>query len=342
MSPSRDFFSSFNLFRIPEEHRVYDLIIVGAGPAGLSAGIEAGRSGLKALILDRGGAAHSILQFQRDMPFFSTPELLSIGGLPFVISTPRPTSLDCVNYYQSAVSHFGLNCLFYRKVSGMSREESIWTVTTVSGEAFRSRHVVIATGYYDTPTPLGVQGEDLPHVTHYYRDPLPYFSQRVVIVGGKNSAVEAALDLRRHGAQVTVVHRGDEISDRVKYWILPDFLNRVKDGAIGLHLQSTVVRIFPGETVIRHRTRGELRLPADFVFLLIGYRPDVRFLERCGVTVDPDTLAPSFNPETMETNMPGLFVAGGMVGGRFNNKVFIENGREHGKKIVSAIAGNRL
>jgi thioredoxin reductase (NADPH) len=334
-------FSSSTFAEKAMQEITYDLVIVGAGPAGLSTGIEAGRSGLQALILDQGGVAHSIQQFQRDMPFFSTPELLSLGGLPFVVPTTRPTSLDCVNYYRTVAIHFGLNCLFHRKVTGIAREGTVWCVTTASGERFKALHVVIATGYYDTPTPLNVPGEQLSHVTHYYRDPLPYFKQQVIVVGGKNSAVEAALDLWRHGAHVTVVHRGDEISKGVKYWILPDMLNRVKNGEITLHLKSTVKEFLSGETVIRHREEGERRLATDFVFLLIGYMPDTRFLSSCGVKIDADSLAPMFDPETMETNVPGLFVAGGLVGGRFNNTVFIENGREHGKKIVTAVIQTR-
>ena len=314
-----------------------DLLIIGAGPAGLSCGIEAQKAGLSYLIVDKGGIADSIQKFQRDMFFFSTPELLEIGGIPFVIPTVRPTSLDCVNYYRSVAEHLRLNCLFYREIAEIQRTDTGFRVQAANGEEFRARAVVISTGYYDTPTPLGVSGENLPHVTHYYRDPLPYFAQDVLIVGGKNSAVEAALDLYRHGARVTVVHRGEKLSSGVKYWILPDFENRVSGGAIKLHLNSVIERFSPGCAVIR--SGGKVtEIKADFVFVLIGYIPDVQFLRQAGIEVDSDSLTPRFNPESYETNVPHLYVAGGLVGGRFNNKIFIENGRLHGPAIVKHLA----
>ena len=206
------------------------------------------------------------------------------------------------------------------------------------GIEFKTRAVVIATGYYDTPSSLNVPGEQLPHVSHYYRDALPYFEQDVLIVGGKNSAVEAALDLWRHGARVTVVHRGEALSSGVKYWILPDFQNRVADGSIALHFNTTVKEFLPGRTLVQEKSGKPTELKTDFAFVLIGYRPDVTFLQIFGIDIDSDTLAPTHNVETMETNVANLFVAGGLVGGRFNNKIFIENGREHGKKIIAALS----
>ncbi len=316
---------------------VLDLLIIGAGPAGLSCAIEAQKAGLRYRVVDKGGVAHSIQGFQRDMPFFSTPELLEIGGIPFVVPTVRPTSLDCVNYYRSVVQHHRLECTFHEEITGLVGENNLFTASTRKGGEIRARYVVVATGYYDTPNPLGVPGETLPHVTHYYRDPMPYFDQDVVIIGGKNSAVEAALDLWRHGARVTVVHRGSALSTGVKYWILPDFDNRVANGSIGF-LKDTHVREFlPSETVVEDAGGKSSRLHSDFVFILIGYRPDVRFLESLGISIDRESLAPQFDERSMETNVPGIFVAGGLVGGRQNNKVFIENGREHGKLIVLQI-----
>jgi thioredoxin reductase (NADPH) len=274
------------------------------------------------------------------MFFFSTPELLEIGNVPFIIPTMRPTSLDCVNYYRSVAEHFQLQICLYEGVTSVDRSNHHFELKTTRGNVYRCRDLIVATGYYDTPSPLGAPGEDLPHVSHYYRDPLPFYGQKVLIVGGKNSAVEAALDLWRHGAQVTVVHRGTVLSSGVKYWILPDFENRVAAGSIITHFNSTVKEFLPGETVIQtgHTVQS---IRNDFVFVLIGYRPDVSFLRSLGIAVDPDSLAPSYNPGTMETNVPNLFVAGGLVGGRFNNKVFIENGRTHGKIIVDAILKSR-
>jgi len=316
---------------------IIDILIIGAGPAGLSCAIEAQKAGLRSLVLDKGTIADAIQRFQREMFFFSTPELLSIGDLPFIVGTVRPTSRDCVVYYRAVVRHYDLQCRLYEKVTGIQRDGNLFKVLTGAGAEYTARAVVIATGYYDTPTFLNVPGEDLPHVTHYYRDPFPHFDREVLIVGGKNSAVEAALDLWRNGARVTVVHRGAALSSGVKYWILPDFENRVKDGSIGLLLQMTVREFRPGSVLLSGTDGTILECRADAVFVLTGYRTDAVFLRSFGIDVDADTLAPVHNPATMETNVPGLFVAGGLVGGRFNNKIFIENGREHGKKIIPAL-----
>jgi thioredoxin reductase (NADPH) len=315
----------------------YDIVIIGAGPAGLSCAIEAQEAGLKYLVIDKGGIVSAIQHYQRNMFFFSTPELLEIGGVPFVVPTMRPTSLDCVNYYRSVTDHYKLNLLLYQSVVSSVRQNDEFVVKTVQGNEYRSRFVAIATGYYSWPNRLNVPGEELAHVSHFYRDPLPYYRQDVLIVGGKNSAVEAALDLWRHGARVTLVHRGPALSSGVKYWILPDFENRVAEGSIRVHYGANV-REFRDECTMVGKASGEqFEIKTDFAFVLIGYRPDVSFLKSFGIEVDADSLAPSHDPESMETNIPNLFVAGGMVGGRFNNKVFIENGREHGKKIVAAL-----
>lgn len=315
-----------------------DILVVGAGPAGLATGIAARAAGLSCIILEQGSVAHNISLFQRGMPFFSTPELLSIGGVPFVVPTPRPTSLDCVIYYRAVSDHYRLDCRIGRRVVSVTRDETGFTVLDSVGAAYRAAGVVIASGYYGTPKRLGVPGERLPHVSSYYRDPVPFHRRNVVIVGGKNSAVEAALDLWRHGARVTVVHRGAALSGGVKYWILPDFQNRVADGSIALLTESTVTEFREGATVVRDATGERRDLPTDAAFTLIGYEADVPFLRGCGIGVDPESGAPLHDPATMETGVPGLFVAGGLVGGRFNNKVFIENGREHGAKIVAAFA----
>ncbi len=319
----------------------FDLIIIGAGPAGLSCAIEAQKSGLNALVLDKGNVVENIQGFQRSMFFFSTPELLEIGGLPFVVPTVRPTTVDCINYYRSVVQHFGIRCGLYQEVRQVLPDGRGFLIRTAAGTEYRATFLVVATGYYDTPAQLGVEGENLPHVTHYYRDPFPYNGRDVLIVGGKNSAVEAALDLWRHGARVTVVHRGAALSSGVKYWILPDFENRVAQGSITLMTDSRVVAFRAGTTIVCRGAHDESEVRTDAAFVLIGYRPDVRFLESLGIGVDPDSCVPTHSPETMETNVPHMFVAGGLVGGRFNNRVFIENGREHAKKIIPHICTSR-
>jgi thioredoxin reductase (NADPH) len=314
----------------------YDVIIIGAGPAGLACAIEAQRAGLSYAVIDKGSIVNGIQQYQRDMFFFSTPELLELGGIPFIVSTTRPTSLDCVNYYRSVVEHFKLNCVFYEQIVSSVLHEREFILNSSNGNEYRSHSLIAATGYYDTPKLLNVPGEQLPHVTHYYRDPLPFFKQDVLVIGGKNSAVEAALDLWRHGARVTIVHRGEKLSGGVKYWILPDFENRVAGGAIALHFNTSVKEFRPGCTILQTEGR-EWEIKTDSAFVLIGYMPDVSFLKSLGISIDPDSLVPEHHSETMESNVPNLYVAGGMVGGRFNNKIFIENGREHGKKIIPAI-----
>ena len=315
---------------------IFDIIIIGAGPAGLSTAIEAKKSGLSHLVIDKGSIVDGIQHYQRDMFFFSTPELLEIGNIPFVVPTTRPTSLDCVNYYRRVAEQYQLQCRFHERVISVVRKDGIFFLKTSKGIEYRSKFLVAATGYFDCPSSLNVPGEKLPHVSHYYSDPMPYFQQDVLIVGGKNSAVEAALDLWRHGANVTVVHRGEKLSSGVKYWILPDFENRVAAGSIKVYFRSTIKEFQPATAII-NSPDGEVPVKTDFAFILIGYRPDVEFLRSLGIATDPDSLAPAFNPETMETNVPNLFVAGGLVGGRFNNKIFIENGRKHGPLIVSAI-----
>jgi thioredoxin reductase (NADPH) len=314
-----------------------DILVVGAGPAGLAVGIEAGRAGLSCVILDSGSVAHNISRFQREMPFFSTTELLEIGDLPFVVPTARPTSLDCVNYYRAVADHYRLDFGLHTPVTSVRRDDAGFAVETAGGREYAARHVVIAIGYYNTPKKLGVPGEDLPHVSPYYRDPLPFFRRNVLVVGGKNSAVEAALDLWRHGAAVTVAHRGAALSSGIKYWILPDFENRVAAGSIAFLAGTTVSEFRPGTTLLRRSSGETFEHPTDFAFTLIGYEADTRFLRECGVGVDPETGAPVHDPGTMDTNVPGLFVAGGIVGGRFNNKVFIENGRLHGGLIVRSV-----
>ncbi|HTY59015.1 MAG TPA: YpdA family putative bacillithiol disulfide reductase [Bacteroidota bacterium] len=317
-----------------------DMVIVGAGPSGLACAIEAAKSGLSAMILEKGSMVDYIRRFPANLVWFSTPELLEIGGIPFVISTVRPTRVDTLNYYQKVASLHGLDVRCFDAVREIRRADSAFVIVTAGGLEYRARHVVVATGYFDHPNRLGVQGEDLPHVFHYYDEPFKYFDTDVVVVGGRNSAVEAALDLYRHGARVRLVHRGERLSDGVKYWILPDMENRIKAGEIQASFRSTVREILPGGVEL-DTPAGNVRVPARFVFILAGFRPDVDGLRGFGIDIDPETLAPRHDPSTLETNVPGLYVAGSAVAGKFNNKIFVENGRLHGKVIVDAVIASR-
>jgi thioredoxin reductase (NADPH) len=319
---------------------MFDLIVVGGGPSGLSCAIEATRSGLSVVVLEQGSVVDAIRRFPRGLTWFSTPELLEIGNLPFVISTVRPTRTDALNYYQKVVRHFKLDCRYYDVVEDVRKAGASFRVTTASGKIYDGYNVVIATGYFDHPNRLNVPGESLPHVMHYYDEPFKYFDCDVVVVGGKNSAVEAALDLFRHDARVTLVHRGETLSQGVKYWILPDIENRIKSGQVH-GLFRTTVRDIKTKSVVLNTPEGEREIPGDFVFVLIGFRPDTEHLRRFGIEIDPETLAPCYSEKTFETNVPGLYVAGSLVAGRNNNKVFVENGRLHGAAIVEAILSKR-
>ena len=313
---------------------MHDVLIIGAGPAGLACAIAASRAGLSCVIVEQGSVVDAIRRFPVNMTWFSTPELLEIGGVPFVIPTVRPTRVDTLNYYMRVAAQFNLQIRTNERVVDISRDSGGgFELSTASGKKFGGEHVIIATGYYDHPGQLGVPGEDLPHVFHYYDEPFRYAGARVVVVGGRNSAVETALDLYRHGARVTMVHRGPSLSTGVKYWIQPDCENRIRAGQIEALFDTTVSEI--GEGTVAVRTGGAVRtIPADFVFVLIGFGPDSGLLTRAGVELDAETLAPVAGPRPYETNVRGLFVAGSVVAGRNTNAIFVENGRLHGEDII--------
>ncbi len=315
---------------------MFDLLIIGAGPSGLSCAIEAQRAGLSTVVLEKGSVVDAIRRFPTGLVWFSTPELLEIGNVPFVIPTTRPTRVDAIKYYQRVAAYFRLDVRTFDGVESVRRDSDGFLVRTERGKEYRSKHVVVATGYYDHPNTLGVPGEDLPKVAHYYREPFEFFGRNVAVVGGRNSAVEAALDLFRHGARVTLIHRGPELSKGVKYWILPDIENRIKNGEIRALFNSIVSEI-RSESILVTTQQGMLELENDFTFVLIGFHPDTTHLRSYGVEIDPETLAPVHNPETLETNVSGLYVCGSIVAGKNNNKIFVENGRLHGATIVSAI-----
>ena len=316
-----------------------DILIVGAGPAGLATAIAARQAGLSHVLIEKGALVNSILNFPRNMVFFTTPDLLEIGGLPFTTPFEKPTRVEALRYYRRVTEAFDLQVQLHEKVTSIDRGTDLETATSRPDgvrKSYHSRFVVVATGYYDNPNMLRVPGEDLPHVSHYYTEAHPYYRQRVVVVGGKNSAAEAALDLWRSGARVTLVHRGSRLGDAIKYWVKPDIENRIKEGSIEARFGARVVEIRNSSVVVESDGASD-EIPADAVFLLTGFRPDVELLRRAGVRVDETTLAPVHDPETLESNVPGLYLAGAVVSGRETNRVFIENGRFHGKLILQAI-----
>ncbi|HLG57339.1 MAG TPA: YpdA family putative bacillithiol disulfide reductase [Vicinamibacterales bacterium] len=319
---------------------VRDVLIIGAGPSGLAAGIAAKQQGLDYVIVEKGVLVNSIFNFPMHMVFFTTPELLEIGGLPLVTPYDKPTRLEALRYYRRVVGTYGLQVSFHETVTAIERQpDGVFAVTTTQRGVTRERRaraVVLAIGYYDFPNYLGIPGEDLPHVSHYYTDAHPYYRQRVVIVGGKNSAAEAALELFRAGAHVTLVHRHATLGDSIKYWVRPDIENRIKEGSVAARFEARVVAITQtAVTIERDGTREEL--PAEGVFLLTGYHPDVDLMRRAGIECHPETLAPTLSQDTFETNVPNLFIAGGAVAGRHTGNIFIENGRFHGERIITVL-----
>jgi thioredoxin reductase (NADPH) len=318
----------------------HDLICIGAGPTGLACAIEAVRAGLKPVVIDKGALCNSIFHYPVNMVFFTTPELLEIGDLPLVCAAEKPTRLEALKYYRKATEHYGLTLKLYEQVTHLDGKDGHFIVSTKTeqgGErAYRGAKVVVATGYYDLPNELGIPGEDLPHVSHYYSEPHEFWNQDVVVVGGKNSAAEAALDLWRNGARVSMVHRKAELGSTIKYWVRPDIQNRISAGQIPMHFESNV-RGITADSVMIEKGAGQKRLPAKKIFLLTGYHPDFAFIESLGVKLDPVTKKPEMDSETHESNIPGLYLAGVVIGGRHTSEIFIENGRFHGKQIVQAL-----
>jgi thioredoxin reductase (NADPH) len=332
---------------------VRDVIIVGGGPSGLSAAIAAKQRGLDYQVLEQGTLVNSIYRFPPQMVFFTTPELLEIGGLPFVSPFEKPTRAEALRYYRRVVDTFDLQIAFDERVLQIDREEKeragggapapleksqsvfvLETCTSRGGTRVRhTRNVVLATGYYDLPNLLNIPGEDLPHVHHYYSEPHPYYRRRVVIVGGGNSAAESALEMFRAGAHVTIVHRWPELKSTIKYWVRPDIENRIKEGSIAARFGACVREIRPTTVLL---ATGE-ELPAEAVFLLVGYHADWDLQLSAGIELN-DRRAPVYNPVTFETNVSGLFVAGGALAGVDTGTIFIENGRFHGEKIIEEIA----
>ena len=319
-----------------------DVAIIGAGPCGLAAAISAQAAGLEALVFDAECVVSSITQYPTYATFFSTAEKLSLGGVPFVTAGEKPSRRDALAYYRAVVRYFGIPVRQYERVSRVDGKEGAFVVRTSRRGVERvteARNVIIATGYWGSPNRLGVPGEDLPHVSHAYREGHYAFQQNAVVVGGGNSAAEAALDLWRAGARVTLVHFGPTFDKKIKPWVLPDFTNRAAEGSINVVWNSRVEEIGAEEVTVRSTDGSIARLPADHVFLMTGFAPSVGLLEQAGVSIDRTTGIPRHDPTTLETDVPGIFIAGVVVAGYDANKVFIENGRFHGDQIVARILG---
>ena len=327
-----------------------DVLIIGGGPAGLAAAIAAKQRGLRYQVLEKGALVNSLLHYPTQMVFFTTPELLEIGDLPFVSPYEKPTRPEALRYYRKVTDAFALEVAQYEPVVGLSvRPDGTFHVRSQRAHAphrdWIAPAVVLATGAYDVPNELGIPGEHLPHVSHYYHEPHPHYRRRVVIVGGKNSAAEAALDLYRAGASVLLVHRRAALGESIKYWVKPDIENRIKEGAIEARFLTQVIEIRPGEVVLAPAgtevppdPEVQTVVPADAVFLLTGYRSDTTLLRMAGAEIVEAEGAPVHDPETFETTVPNLFLAGAVVAGWQSGRIFIENGRFHGRVVIEEIA----
>jgi thioredoxin reductase (NADPH) len=314
----------------------FDVIVVGAGPTGLACGIELMQRGLNTVLIEKGCVVNSLYNYPTHMVFFTTPELLEIGGLPMTSLNEKPGRTEALKYYRRVAEYYGLNIHQYERVLSIAGDNGDFQVQT-SKTAYRARKIVLATGYYDIPNMLNVPGEDLDKVIHYYKEPHPYYDHDVLVVGAKNSAAIAALELHWTGARVTLLHRGSKVSDRVKYWIKPNIENRIKSGEISAYFNSRLVAIHPHSVEIES-PEGRKTIKNDFVFAMTGYRPDLEFLESLGIRLEPESQKPRINPETLESDRPGVFLAGVIVAGMHTNEIFIENGRFHGRQIAEAIA----
>ena len=318
--------------------KTFDLLVIGAGPTGMACAIEAQRAGFSAVLVDKGCLCNSLFNYPAHMTFFTTPELLEIGDMPFSSPNQKPNRSEALEYYRKVAEHYKLDVRQYENVESVGGADGGFLVNTTDrfGREIqhRARKLVVATGYYDLPNYLGVPGEELSKVKHYYHEPHPYFGLDVVVIGGKNSAAIAALDLWRHGVRVTLVHRGAEMHRHVKYWILPDINNRVKNGEVTAYFNSALQSVSE-DAVMLSTPEGEVELKNDFVFALTGYHPDFEFIERLGVRLDEaNDRCPVCDPATLESNVPGIYLAGVIVAGERTNEIFIENGRFHGKLIA--------
>jgi thioredoxin reductase (NADPH) len=314
-----------------------DVLVIGAGPTGLACAIEAQKVGLKVVVIDKGCLVNSLFHYPPGMTFFTTPELLEIGDIPFTTALQKPTREEALEYYRKVSEHYRLDVRQYEWVKMVAGEDKNFHVTATDRAGrpcdYITRKVIVSTGYYDLANQLAVPGEDLPKVSHYYGESHPYYDSDIVVIGGKNSAAIAALDLWRHGARVTLIYRGAQLHHHVKYWIRPDLENRIKNKEIEAHFNSTVQEIGV-DYVVAQTPRGPIRLKNDFVLALVGYHPDYDFLRSMGLELSSEQCRPVCDPLTLESNVAGIYVAGVIVAGSRTNEIFIENGRFHGKQIA--------
>jgi bacillithiol disulfide reductase len=319
-----------------------DALVVGAGPTGLACGIELEKRGVKTVLVEKGCVVNSLYHYPTNMTFFTTPELLEIGNIPMTSLNDKPNRIEALKYYRKVADHYKLDVRQYERVDRITGADNAFEVFTTDRlgcqRVYRARKIVLATGYYDVPNMLNVPGEDLPKVMHYYKEAHPYYNHDVVVIGAKNSAAIAALELFWTGARVTLIHRGEGISNSVKYWIKPNIENRIKVGEIRAYFRSQVTEILPASVRIQ-TPDGTVEILNDFVFALVGYRPDLEFLGETGISLEPHSLRPKTNPETLESERKGVYLAGVIVAGMHTNEIFIENGRFHGQAIANAIAG---
>ena len=317
-----------------------DIVVVGAGPTGLACGIELKRRGISAVLIDKGCVVNSLYHYPTHMTFFTTPELLEIGDIPMTSLGEKPVRAEALKYYRKVAAHYELEIRQYEMVNRIAGSDGSFVAQTTDRDGhtheYAAKKVILATGYYDRPNMLGVPGEDLPKVIHYYKEPHPYYDHDVLVVGAKNSAAIAALELFWTGARVTLSHRGSGISNSVKYWIKPNIENRIKSGEITGYFNTCVKEILE-DAVILETPEGEKRIKNDFVFAMIGYHPDLDFLAALGIRLSPQTKRPYTDPETLESDTKGIYLAGVIVAGMHTNEIFIENGRFHGAKIAAAI-----
>jgi thioredoxin reductase (NADPH) len=319
----------------------YDAVVVGAGPTGLACAIELGKRGCKTLVLDKGCLVNSIYHYPTNLVFFTTPELLEIGDIPMTSLNDKPNKIEALKYYRRVAQYYGLTIQQYEPVHDIQGEDGNFRILTTDRDgcphSYSARKAVLATGYYDVANRLNVPGEDLPKVTHYYKDAHPFYNSDVAVIGAKNSAAIASLELLWYGARVTLIHRGPAISDSVKYWIKPNIENRIKSGEVKAYFRSHVTSISENSILVE-TPDGRISLKNDYVLALIGYQPDVGFLHKVGVSIDPSTRRPLMNMDTLESERPGVYLAGVIVAGMHTSEIFIENGRFHGKVIAQAIS----
>jgi thioredoxin reductase (NADPH) len=320
---------------------LFDLLVVGAGPTGLACAIEAQKIGLRVVMVEKGCVCNSLFHYPSHMTFFTTSELLEIGDIPFPSPNAKPNRNEALQYYRRVALLYKLDIRPYHRVERVTGADGDFAVHTMDrfgrGGKIHARKLAIATGYYDRPNYMHIPGEGLSKVHHYYFDPHPYFGTDVLVIGGKNSAAIAALELWRSGARVTLVYRGPEITPNVKYWIKPDIENRIKNHEVKAYFNSQVVEIEP-DTVLLETPLGRETIKNDFVFAMTGYHPDFQFLESLGIRSEGEDRMPVCNPETLESNVPGIYLAGVIVAGARTSEIFIENGRFHGRQIAAALA----